>query len=151
MVRKKTTTSNTDQKTKDLTPSQKKLIKNMFESGIENVDKGDVEYVLKNTRRKFKKLPTGNKLKYFAKQVKLLFKLLQDAVKKRYKVPWKFIAAIVAALLYVINPLDVIPDYIPLVGYLDDAFIVVLCIKFIKSELLDYCQAKDIDPDEYGI
>ena len=38
-------------------------------------------------------------------------------------------------LVYVFSPLDLIPDYIPGVGLLDDASIVGLCIAAIKSDL----------------
>lgn len=40
------------------------------------------------------------------------------------KTPWGAIFSVVVALLYGASPIDLIPDFIPLLGWLDDAFIV---------------------------
>ncbi len=44
-------------------------------------------------------------------------------------------------LLYVLSPVDLIPDFIPVLGYLDDIIIVPLLItltmKFIRKELFE--------------
>jgi uncharacterized membrane protein YkvA (DUF1232 family) len=55
------------------------------------------------------------------------------------RVPWyaKVVAACVAA--YALSPIDLIPDFIPVLGYLDDVIIVplgiVLAIRLIPSAL----------------
>ena len=36
------------------------------------------------------------------------------------KIPFGTIAAVVASLLYFVSPIDVIPDFIPVIGYIDD-------------------------------
>jgi len=53
-------------------------------------------------------------------------------------VPWKVITAIVSAVLYFISPLDVICDFIPILGYLDDAAVVGLALKFCEGDLKQY-------------
>src|SRR5574344_1505920 len=63
----------------------------------------------------------------FFEEFKLLWNLLVDYHRGVYRdVPWKFIAAAGFAVLYLVNPLDVIPDVLPVVGYLDDASIFAL-------------------------
>lgn len=60
----------------------------------------------------------------------------------------KLIAAF--ALLYAISPIDLIPDVIPVIGYLDDLLIlpilITICIKLIPKAVMDECliKAKDI-------
>ena len=55
--------------------------------------------------------------------------------------PWyaKAVAAGVAA--YALNPIDLIPDFIPIVGYLDDLIIVplgvLLAVKLISASLME--------------
>src|SRR3954466_2024779 len=56
------------------------------------------------------------------------------------RVPWyaKFVAACVAA--YALSPIDLIPDFIPVIGYLDDIILVplgiALAIRLIPPDLL---------------
>lgn len=47
----------------------------------------------------------------------------------------KSIIAVVAALLYFVNPLDLIPDFIPVIGQLDDLLILGYLIKMVNKEL----------------
>jgi uncharacterized membrane protein YkvA (DUF1232 family) len=57
------------------------------------------------------------------------------------RVPWyaKVVAAAVAA--YALSPIDLVPDFIPVVGYLDDLVIVplgiLLAVKLIPGALID--------------
>ena len=48
---------------------------------------------------------------------------------------------IVAALLYVVSPIDLIPDFLP-VGFADDATIIMWAISEMKNELDKYKQFK---------
>ncbi len=44
------------------------------------------------------------------------------------KTSWGTVAPLILAFLYGASPLDLIPDIIPIVGYLDDAFIVPILL-----------------------
>ena len=50
-------------------------------------------------------------------------------------VPWKTIVLSLATIIYFLNPLDVVPDFIPGVGYLDDAVVLSFVVNSIKKEL----------------
>ena len=62
------------------------------------------------------------------------------------RVPWyaKAVAAAVAA--YALSPLDLIPDFIPVIGYLDDLIIVPLGItavlRLVSAEVLADCRVQ---------
>lgn len=57
------------------------------------------------------------------------------------RVPWyaKILALLVAA--YALSPIDLIPDFIPVLGYLDDIILVplgiALVVKLIPKEIMD--------------
>lgn len=53
-------------------------------------------------------------------------------------VKWYKKSAVVAALVYFISPLDVMPDVIPFVGYLDDLGVIAWTIKFLGKEIRAY-------------
>jgi uncharacterized membrane protein YkvA (DUF1232 family) len=65
--------------------------------------------------------------------------MIRDYWSSNYRhAPYWAIAAAVFTLLYVLNPLDLIPDVIPLIGYLDDAAVVSVCLLLIEQELDEY-------------
>lgn len=42
---------------------------------------------------------------------------------------------IIAAIIYFVSPFDVIPDWIPVLGHIDDAFVVSLALKSVRGDL----------------
>ena len=50
-------------------------------------------------------------------------------------VPWKTIVLSLGTIIYFLNPFDVAPDFIPGVGYLDDAVVLGFVVNSIKKEL----------------
>jgi uncharacterized membrane protein YkvA (DUF1232 family) len=50
---------------------------------------------------------------------------------KDKKTPFGRIAAITGALSYLVSPVDLIPDFIPEIGYTDDVAVLKACLKLI--------------------
>jgi uncharacterized membrane protein YkvA (DUF1232 family) len=50
-------------------------------------------------------------------------------------VPWKSIVMAILGLLYFLDPIDLIPDFIPVIGYLDDGVVLAFVAKAIHSDL----------------
>ncbi len=68
-----------------------------------------------------------------------MFGIVIDWIKGDYtKVPTGSIILIVAALLYFLSPIDVIPDFIPVIGYIDDVFVISLAIAQVHADLQSY-------------
>ncbi len=89
-------------------------------------------------------LNNGKGLQRYAKDLLLLFSLAKDYYQGNYRdVPYKTISAAVVGLLYVINPIDIIPDFIPFIGQVDDALVLGFCLKLIEKDLLKYKNWKD--------
>ena len=84
-------------------------------------------------------LSSSAHLSKFLDQIQLMVNMIGDYINGNYKdIPWKTIASIAGALIYIILPIDAIPDVMPLVGLLDDAFIIGLCIKCFSTDLEQY-------------
>lgn len=76
-------------------------------------------------------------------QLVLLFSLAKDYANGNYTaIPTRAIIAVFAGLLYFISPLDVVPDFIPALGFIDDAFILGMVYKQIAKDLARYQQWK---------
>jgi uncharacterized membrane protein YkvA (DUF1232 family) len=56
------------------------------------------------------------------------------------RTPWHAKAVAIAVAAYAISPIDLIPDFIPILGYLDDLIIVplgiMLAVRLISAELM---------------
>jgi uncharacterized membrane protein YkvA (DUF1232 family) len=50
-------------------------------------------------------------------------------------IPAPKLLTILAALLYFVSPFDVIPDWIPVFGHIDDAFVISLALKTVRDDL----------------
>ncbi len=81
-------------------------------------------------------------LKHILEDLKDLYGLFVDSIKGRYKLHPALISIIGGGLLYFIIPLDLIPDYIPIVGLLDDFAVLSAIINSMQEELLEYRKFK---------
>lgn len=63
---------------------------------------------------------------------------------KRKETPWYAKAAGGLAVVYALSPIDLIPDFIPILGMLDDLIIlpalIALTVKWIPSSVLEECR-----------
>lgn len=67
------------------------------------------------------------------------------------EVPWTKKALAAAGLLYFLAPMDAVVDYLPIVGYLDDAGVIAMVIAYLQSELKPFRgasgEASEASPD----
>jgi len=97
---------------------------------------------------KLKHLP--EKLRKLVHQVRLLYELIRSYVDGSYReVPWSSIAMAVAATVYFLSPIDLIPDAIPVIGMLDDALVVRFTLSAIQGDLRTFCEWKGYDVAKY--
>ena len=68
-------------------------------------------------------------------QFKLLYDMIMD---DEYELSSKVYLSIAGALAYVVFPIDVIPDFIPIMGFIDDAFVLGYVIKTFSDEIERY-------------
>ncbi len=113
--------------------------KEELEKKSKKITDEDVEKVLNKEKEIEDKVRGAGPLKEYIDAVKSMFALLRAYWNGEYReIPWYTIAAIVAALLYVFSPIDLIPDVIPVIGLVDDALVVAACLKLVKQDLADF-------------
>ncbi len=127
------------------------MVENFIKEGSEKVRKEDIEKVVKNEesiKNRFKELE-GKIQKELAEDLSLILSLIKDYWKDEYKVvPWRTIALTVFALLYLLNPLDLIPDLSLPLGILDDLAVLGFVVASVKDDLEKYKQWKNPSKNE---
>ena len=108
---------------------QKNLANKMFE----NFKSKEVNYSdLQRAEKKANNL--GNRINDF----KLLLSMFKDGISGKYSVSNKHLAIIGGAILYVVSPIDAIPDVIPAIGWVDDIGVVGLALSALGAALQQY-------------
>jgi len=123
-------------KKKTINKAQAKAILGEY---ADKIGADDVNNVL-GKEDEIKKLFTRVKVlaKYFNDLCEI-FELLRDRITGTYKeTPWRTIAALTGALIYVLSPIDLILDFIPGIGFFDDAIVIGLAIKLAQPDLEKY-------------
>jgi uncharacterized membrane protein YkvA (DUF1232 family) len=66
----------------------------------------------------------------------LLGRLIKAYAQGQYReIPWKTMLIVVAAIIYFINPLDLLPDFIPVAGFADDFGILLWVYSSLQNEI----------------
>lgn len=106
----------------------------VLDDKLNDIKESDAGHVYKN----LDKLPkdTGD--------LKLLINLFKDWYNGVYReIPWYSIAAIILGFLYLISPVDLVPDMVPVLGQIDDVVIIRWILTHIaKQDLNKYRQFK---------
>lgn len=72
---------------------------------------------------------------YFQAMLRLIRAYSQGSYRD---VPESTLVVIIAAIIYVMDPLDVIPDALPALGFLDDATVLALAVRRSRQALDDF-------------
>lgn len=86
-----------------------------------------------------------NKIKAWAKKLKQNISTLYIAYKHK-ATPWYAKLMAVITVSYALSPIDLIPDFIPVLGFLDDAILlpvlIWLSLKLIPKSVIEECKEK---------
>ncbi|MBM4150888.1 MAG: DUF1232 domain-containing protein [Ignavibacteria bacterium] len=109
----------------------------VIESIAGQVNPKDEHRVLNDVNEKVKTLDHSNNstIKELLLHVKLAFSMLRD---KQYNLSWKSKSLLIAGLLYFLLPSDLTPDFIPFIGYIDDAAVISAIFKRLAHEVKSY-------------
>ena len=113
--------------------------KKKAEETINDVDK--FERLLQRIEKKLKLVPiAGTTLAI----VPTMISLVKSYVQKEYTdIPIGSVIAMVSALIYFASPIDLIPDNVPVIGYVDDMAVITVCLKMVQSDIDEYLEWRE--------
>ena len=103
----------------------------------DSINPNQEEKVLRDIPQKMKTLENekSGTIRELLHNVHIAFSMLKDS---GYGISWKTKALLIAGLLYFLLPSDLTPDFIPLIGYIDDAAVMTAIFKRIAHEVKNY-------------
>lgn len=64
---------------------------------------------------------SGKNVTAFREQLSIITRLLKAYASGEYRqLPWKTLIRIIAVLIYFVSPIDILPDFLPIIGLTDD-------------------------------
>jgi uncharacterized membrane protein YkvA (DUF1232 family) len=129
------------------------VTRNLYQKAVDVITNVDLDNLLVNVRRQTNKLfkTSEDEIERISKQWTLLLEMVKNRWDSQRDLPWRTVAAATAAIMYFVSPLDIIPDFIPVIGFLDDAVVLSICFKLIQHDLRQYAIAEGIDIKAYGL
>ncbi len=90
--------------------------------------------------KKIKELrDNSEEMQKFQQYVGTFNRMLKAYANKEYqKTPWKTLLLAAAGIVYFVSPIDLIPDFIPVLGYLDDITVLLWIANSAKSALEEF-------------
>ena len=117
----------------------KKPDEEFVKEGAEKVTPKDIEIVAEKSEEIDKRFRSKGPLKRFIEDGKVLSALIKDWRAGKYRQAlYGTIAAAAFALLYVLNPFDIVPDVLPFIGAVDDAAVLGACLMLVERDLRQY-------------
>lgn len=97
-------------------------------------------YLIKEANKNIDDNPSiGQLASHAIDNFKLLFRMIRANVRGQYNgLSKKNVLLMIAAVLYFLSPFDIIPDALPLIGFLDDISLVSWVITTLNDEVMDF-------------
>lgn len=98
---------------------------------------------MQNLLNRFKEFFNNNSLEEIKDNMKEAFNYVSDVFSGRYKdYSMTALITLVVGMVYVVSPIDIIPDFIPIVGFTDDITVFLFVLKSVNDELERYRKSK---------
>jgi uncharacterized membrane protein YkvA (DUF1232 family) len=122
----------------------KKPDEEFIKDGAEKVTPTDIQTVAERSEEIDRRFSARGPLKRFIEDGKVLTALVKDWRTGKYRqVLYGTIAAIAFGLIYVINPFDIVPDMLPILGAVDDATVIGALLLLVERDLKKYRSWKE--------
>ena len=109
-----------------------------------NIAKNRAKYIFRDKQKLIqlllgvaRKISTNNvEFKSIRTKLKVILRMVRAYAIGKYKlIPWKSIILLTAVLIYFLMPLDLMPDFIPVTGYIDDFSLLLWVYNHLQDDI----------------
>lgn len=109
-----------------------------------NIAKNRAKYIFRDKQKLIRlllgvarKISTNNvEFKSIRTKLKVILRMVRAYAVGKYKlIPWKSIILLTAVLIYFLMPLDLMPDFIPVTGYIDDFSLLLWVYNHLQDDI----------------
>ncbi len=109
-----------------------------------NIAKNRAKYIFRDKQKLIRlllgvarKISTNNfEFKGIRTKLKVILRMVRAYAVGKYKlIPWKSIILLTAVLIYFLMPLDLMPDFIPVTGYIDDFSLLLWVYNHLQDDI----------------
>ncbi len=118
-------------------------IKHGFELYRRGIDKGNIKAKMGKVKSGLGEVKSKIEPSMFSEVIGL-YNMVKSYIDGEYReVPWETILTLVAVLIYVVSPVDIIPDAIPVAGWLDDGWVMTRLLPALSKDIQKYKEWKE--------
>ncbi len=126
----------TDERTKSIL---EEIQPQFLEAGAKRMAEEDLQSVVEHADEILAQFADDDVLVRHRGDAEQMMSMLKDFWEGKYReTPFWMIAVSTFSFLYVLKPIDIIPDELPVIGSLDDAVVMTLCFGMVRNELASY-------------
>ena len=103
-------------------------------------DKERMNELLTSSREKIHKINfEDSKISRLGVNLRIIIRLIKAYANGSYReLPWKSLVALVSGVVYFLMPVDLLPDFIPFTGFLDDFTVIMLLSGVFQQDIEDF-------------
>lgn len=118
-----------------LDAGKKAFIKQSFFQAADNMGEEEFAYIRRkiNSKLDITKNAATAWIVRLSSYYEILYQVLKNNTKSNPQISSKSLKLIAVALFYFINPYDIIPDFTPGIGYVDDLHVLITCVKSLNN------------------
>lgn len=116
--------------------------KNLFGKQVDMIVRQEQKVVelIKNVGKKLSDLAHNPKVQKLTSPIQIFIRMIKAHFNGQHKIEFSTLGLIVLALVYFISPIDLIPDFLGVIGFVDDLSVVLAVYAKLKNEVEQFLE-----------
>jgi uncharacterized membrane protein YkvA (DUF1232 family) len=101
-------------------------------------DNGSIKKLLHKANERIQNFKSHPRVKQAIEPIMIFKRMIYAHKSGAHKLSMKTLSLLVLGILYFVTPLDIIPDFLPIIGFADDISVVIAIYKTLKMEIEEF-------------